>query len=107
MRTISIRDLKKVRDEAELLSLVRDYLGDWLPEELAELPGACRPGKIRDAEDIGDLAFELTRQRMQGNGPQHLLVEMETFFAHAAARLSALDAAPGRKPREESSSDSA
>ncbi len=83
--------LNHARTEAEVVEMVRDYLSAWRPEELRDIPECCRPGKIRDAEDIGDCAFELTRARIASTGPESLLVEMETFFAHACARISRLD----------------
>lgn len=106
MRTVRIENLLPVTSEEEVVELVRVYLGGWRPEELAEIPSCCRPGKIRDAEDVGDCAYELTKARIAANGPQTLLVEMETFFAQACSRLSELEARHSRQRRSDSSSSS-
>ena len=106
MRNVRPDKLLQVTTEEEVVELVRVYLGSWRPEELAEIPSHCRPGKVRDAEDVGDCAYELTKARIAANGPQSLLVEIETFFAQACARLSELEARHSRRERSDSSSSS-
>ena len=107
MRNVRPDNLLHVTTEEEVVELVRVYIGSWRPEELAEIPSQCRPGKVRDAEDVGDCAYELTRARIAANGPQPLLIEMETFFAQACGRLSELEARHSRRrPSDNSSSSS-
>ena len=106
MRTVRPDRLLHATTEEELVELVRVYLGSWRPEELSEIPAICRPGKVRDAEDVGDCAFELTKARIAANGPQPLLVEMETFFAQACTKLSELEARHSRRERSSDSSSS-
>ena len=106
MRNVRPENLLQALSEEEVVELVRVYLGSWRPEELAEIPATCRPGKVRDAEDVGDNAYELTRARIAASGPQALLIEMETFFAQACTRLSELEARHSRRGRSESSSSS-
>ena len=106
MRNVRIENLLHVTSEEEVVELVRTYLGSWRPEELAEIPPQCRPGKVRDAEDVGDCAYELTKARIAASGPQALLVEMETFFAQACGRLSQLEARQSRQRRSGNSSSS-
>lgn len=106
MRHARLENLLHVTSEDEVVELVRVYLGSWRPEELAEIPAACRPGKVRDAEDIGDCAYELTKARIAAAGPQQLLVEMETFFAQACSKLSELEAKQSRRSRNDTSSSS-
>lgn len=106
MRNVRIDNLLHVTSEDEVVELVRVYLGSWHPEELAEIPAQCRPGKVRDAEDIGDCAYELTKARIAASGPQALLVEMETFFAQACSRISELEARSSRRARADNSSSS-
>lgn len=91
--------------ESEVVAIARDYLRDWHPSELAELPAECRPGKIRDGEDINDLAFALTRARISDQTERfnrHRLGEMEAFMAKACARLAELE---GMAPSHRNSSD--
>ena len=104
MRPISHEKLLLAASEEEVVALVRLFLSGWHPEELSEIPASCRPGKVRDAEDVGDLAYELTRARIAANGEQRRLAEMETFFARACTRLSELEAAESRQARARSSS---
>jgi hypothetical protein len=106
MRLVSPEKLLHANSEEEVVDLVRSYLAGWRPEELAEIPAGCRPGKVRDAEDVGDLAYELTRARIAASGPQPLLKEMEVFFAQACSRLSELEAAQSRQSRARSPSSS-
>ena len=106
MRNVRLDKLLHLTSEDEVVELVRVYLGSWRPEELAEIPAQCRPGKVRDAEDVGDCAYELTKARIAANGPQALLVEMETFFAQACTKLSELEARHSRRSRSDSSSSS-
>ena len=105
MHPVQIEKLLRADTEAEIVEVVREYLSTWHPEELRDIPECCRPGKIRDAEDIGDCAYELTRARIASSGPETLLVEMETFFAHASTRLSKLDNALVHPDAESTSSD--
>lgn len=104
MRPVTPDQLLRANTEEEVVALVRFFLASWHPEELSEIPAGCRPGKVRDAEDIGDLAYELARARIAASGPQHLLTEMEAFFAQACSRLSGLEAARSHQPGSRSSS---
>jgi hypothetical protein len=89
--------LRLTTSERAVVQLARSYLSEWSPADLASIPEACRPGKVLDAEEIADLAYALTRSRIESLGPQPLLEEMEGFFARACARLSELET-PSRLP---------
>jgi len=81
--------------ESELVSVVREYLATWGPAELSRLPVACRPGKISDGEDVGELAFRLGKAHLEFTGPladRLLLERLSGFFSHAAARAATLRA---------------
>lgn len=103
MRPVSPEKLLHADTEEEVVGLVRSFLADWRPEELSQIPAECRPGKVRDAEDVGDLAFELARARIAASEPQPPLNEMEVFFAQACSRLSVLEAAHSRQSAQHSS----
>ena len=90
-RQITGQKLQRAASEQEVVDLVRDYLSGWHPQDLREIPSQCRPGRIRDAEDIADRAYELTKARIASSDHHPLLTEMETLFAQACARLSRLD----------------
>ena len=79
-----------------VVNLASQYLAAWPPAELAAIPSDCRPGAVRDVEDLSDIAYSLTRARIESSAPNSRLDEMESFFAHACARVSELEAAPLR-----------
>ena len=96
MRHYFLRLLAATPSEQAVVNVAVRYLAEWKPSELAAIPATCRPGLVRDAEDIADAAYALTRGRIESSGSQPLLEEMEAFFAHACARISELEAAPHR-----------
>jgi hypothetical protein len=87
MRTLRPDKLKIAHAEDEVVALVRDYIGDWMPDELAHIPENCRPAKIRDAEDINELAFAMACARIASESDP-FLDEMESFFAQACKRIA-------------------
>jgi len=97
MRRAYLDLLRASTSERAVVQLARSYLADWSPAELASIPDTCRPGKIADGEDVADVAFNLTRARIESKGAQALLEEMEGFFANACAKLSELES-PHRLP---------
>ena len=84
--------------EADVVRIAASYLAAWTPQELAAIPAACRPGKATEGEDLADIAYELTRARIESSAPQPSLEEMDSFFAQACARVSQIEAAPYRLP---------
>src|SRR5258706_4004894 len=98
MRKLKRDRLLEAQCEADIVQVVRAYLGEWMPDELAQLPPQSRPGKIRDGEDLSTLAFEVTRARfaVEGRRAAELMCEMETFLAAASTQLSQLQYAAAR-----------
>ena len=96
-------DLLRVTGSGEMSCSSRARTFRSGPGQTSSIPDACRPGRIADGEDLADFAYTLTRTRSSSAGRgQPLLKEMETFFAHACARVSALEdsraAPPGLLP---------
>jgi hypothetical protein len=88
--------LSLASSEYEVVRIARDYVGEWFPDDLAELPEHCRPGKIRDGEDINELAFKLTHLRFTPGyetSDEGLLPAMESFFAQACSRIAQVNSA--------------
>lgn len=83
--------IDRARSVTELLSLTRDYIATWSPEELALLPPECRPGRIRDAQDIEDLHGTLVDvyrvTRVTGEALE-ALQRLTSFFVRLSIRLS-------------------
>ncbi len=71
----------------EVLAVARDYLAQVSPEEIAQLPEDCRPGRLVDADDVSDYAFELGRRQSAPDTPD-LLHKLAAFFADASTRIS-------------------
>src|SRR6478672_11700577 len=59
VRTITADRLRTAASERDVVELAREYLGEWLPEEIGRLPVECRPVKLRDGDDLGNLAVNL------------------------------------------------
>lgn len=98
MREDYLHLLGSTASEQAVVNLAVRYLQAWQPSELAAIPAHCRPRPPRDIEELSDTAFALTKARIDSSRPNGLLDEMETFFAHACARVSELEAAPHRLP---------
>ncbi len=74
-----------------MLTIVRDYVSDWLPEELGRLPEECRPRKVCDGEDLNLWAVNLARACVSFDiDPAHLpfVEEMDAFIGNACRRLA-------------------
>lgn len=112
MKSIDTRDLpgsslpggwsdltQRSTSEEELVQVMRDYVATWSPEELARLPIECRPGRIRDGEDIAQWAFELASSHCANTckaEDEPILAKMLVFVTQASMRLAQLKAtAPG------------
>ena len=93
MRTYHLEALRTAASELDVVRLAQDYLALWTPQELASVPRHCRPGHVRDGEDIADAAMELTRARISSFDVDPHVMELAVFFAQACARVSQLEAA--------------
>lgn len=88
--------LEATASEHAVVHLASSYLSAWQPAELAAIPADCRPGAVRDTEDLADIAYALTRARIESSLVNSRLDEMELFFAQACGRVSEMEAAPRR-----------
>lgn len=79
--------------EDEIIRLVKDYLAAWTPEELARLPLNCRPGAIKDGEDVTSYAFAMVQHQCMAGPHEAELDHIATFFAAASHRISQILAA--------------
>lgn len=79
--------------ERHVVAAALDYLATWTPSEISRLPTECRPGRIKDGDDISDMAYKLSREHLSSFGPlddRLLLERLMGFFVHAAARIAEL-----------------
>jgi hypothetical protein len=88
--------LAEASTEDEILMIARDQLATWSPEEIAKIPFECRPGRIRDAEDIAQWSFELAKAHCElslREEADHLLSKMLGFVTQVNERLTVVNAA--------------
>ena len=96
------RHLLAASTEHEIVNLTREYVATWAPEDMSRLPTECRPGRIRDAEDISQLAYDLARAHTSlryAGDLDTLLMHMLAFVSEAAMRMAevkALEAAAAK-----------
>jgi hypothetical protein len=87
------RQIDAAKNIEEVVAVARDYLATWPPHDLARLPEACRPGRIRDDEDIeslhGRLVEEYRNTRASGD-ELSLLQQLMSFLVRAAIRVAEL-----------------
>ena len=98
------QQLDRATSPAEVVAVARDYLATWTPSEIGRLPRACRPGRMRVAEDIEEMhscavdAYRTTR----ASGDELTALQLITsFLVRASLRLAKLretDDAPAFDP---------
>jgi hypothetical protein len=77
----------------EVVSLAVDFRASWTPRQLACIPEAYRPGRIRDPGDVDRMARALVGEAAGVNGActQGALIQVfATFFLAASVRLREL-----------------
>ena len=102
MRILTPARLRNAASEEAVLDLVRDYVGEWMPEELALIPADCRPGRMHDFEDLNEIAFRLTQEKfaMPPSEENPLVLEMQTFFAQAVTRIGEIKSKQAQQARK-------
>ena len=88
-----IQKIGLARSQLELLELSREYLAGWFHGDLALIPEACRPTRIRDTDDLHywseRLAESFCEGGLHGESPD-LHRQMLSFFMAAAAKSDTL-----------------
>jgi hypothetical protein len=80
----------------EVVSVARDFVAAWTPEEMASLAPHCRPWKIVDADDVTTYAIQLAQEnRAAGSDADPGIHKMGNFFSDASLRLSQILAGRG------------
>ena len=88
--------------EGDVLDLVRDFLAQFSPPEIAQLPHHCRPGKIHDASDVTEYAFDLARHRVdEAEDGAQVLYRLSAFFTDANERLAEILHVPQTAPQKD------
>lgn len=87
--------LSAASSEEDIVKLTRDFVASWQPADISRLPTPCRPGRIRDGDDISHWAYELAQAhcRIQaGDEQDQLVMRMLAFFSEAAMRVAEVKA---------------
>jgi hypothetical protein len=72
---------------AAVIAIVRDYVAQWSPSELARLPENCRPDTVTSAEDVQWWADSFGFEYDSGEMASPELREMHDVFLSAARRI--------------------
>ena len=90
--------LDRAKTVGDAVAVARDFMATWSPEELALLPMQCRPGRLRDQEDIETLhgtlveAYRLSR----ATGVElDALQRLTSFVVRASIRIAELTGESG------------
>ena len=90
--------LDRAKTVGEAVGVARDFMATWSPDELALLPASCRPGRLRDDEDVemlhGTLVEAYRLSRATGR-ELDALQRMTSFIVRASIRLAELTGESG------------
>lgn len=88
-----LQQIDAAKSPYEVVAVTRDYLASWTPDELARLPAPCRPGRVKDGQDIEQLHVNLVeeygRNRLAGEALS-ALQRMTSFIVRASVRIAQL-----------------
>jgi hypothetical protein len=88
-----MQQIDAAKSPFEVVAVARDYLASWTPDELSRLPTACRPGRVKDEQDIDELHVclveEYARNRLAGDALA-ALQKMTSFIVRASVRVAEL-----------------
>ena len=96
MKSWSAR-IEESGNHMDLLSVAREFLGSWEPEDLALIPEASRPQRIKGVDDLSYWHQKLVDSfcNMSLAAEQAVKVrEMLRFFAFAVQRSVEIDGVP-------------
>jgi hypothetical protein len=93
MMTSWFARLDRAKSISETLSVARDFLAEWTPSDLAMLPQSCRPGRMRDEQDVEAFhacLVEAYRESRATGAELDALQRLTSFMVRVAMRLSEL-----------------
>jgi hypothetical protein len=98
MMTSWFAQLDRAKSIPETVSVARNFIAEWSPQDLALLPESCRPGRLRDEQDIETLHARLveTYRDSRATGKElDALQRLTSFMVRASIRLSELGGGQG------------
>ena len=87
------RQIDNAKGALEVVGILRDYLANWTPEELALLPESCRPGRLRDEQDVELLHAHLVeayRETRESGEALKALQEITGMVVRASIHIAEL-----------------
>jgi hypothetical protein len=94
------RQLDNAKSSLEVVAVARDFMARWSPHDLAQLPDACRLGKLRDETDIENLHALLVdeyRDTRASGEELSSLQELTSFFVRSSMRIAELNGSPEKE----------
>ena len=88
-----LHQLERATTLDEVVAIARDYLATWTPEEIARLPRDCRPGRLREPEDVEELhscAVDAYRTTRASGDELTTLQLLTSFIVRASQRIASL-----------------
>jgi len=88
------RHIDEARSVEQVVAVTRDFLASWTPQEVARLPIACRPTRIRDESDVLDLHDRLVDEyrTTRSSGDELTALQLITgVMVRASLRLAELN----------------
>lgn len=86
-----LQQIDTAKSPLEVVAITRDYLASWRPDELALLPALCRPGRVKDEQDIeqlhGGLVDEYRRNQLNGDALS-ALQRITSVIVRASVRIA-------------------
>jgi hypothetical protein len=86
--------LGRANSAEEVVAVALDFIATLTPGELALLPPACRPGRLRDGQDVEALHAMLVEEyrgtRVTGDALE-VLQRLTSFVVRASLRRAELD----------------
>jgi hypothetical protein len=85
------RQIDNAKGAHEVVGILRDYIANWSPGEIARLPEACRPGRLRDEQDVELLHAQLVeayRETRETGENLIALQEMTGMVVRASIRIA-------------------
>ncbi len=101
------RRVDTAKSPLEVVAILRDYVAIWTPEDIGRLPEACRPGRLRDEQDVELLHTSLVeayRETREAGENLTALQEMTGMVVRASIRI--VEIGDASKPSGENPGDS-
>ena len=95
------RRLDCASTRADIVSVAKDFVAQYSPEEIHELPWICRPRQFLEANDVTSYAFRIVLNHTKG-GPETAarIHKLASFFSEASIALSRFGSEPGGTRRD-------